>query len=177
MQLPWGGKLPLSPFFGVMGVAPPPNWGRITSVIPRAMGGNMDNKELVAGTTVFFPVFNEGALFSAGDGHAVQGDGEVCITAVETSLSGRFRLSVRKDMHLTGPRAETPTHYITMGFDEDLDDAVKQALARHDPLDRRITRTVVKRRLHPLQSRRRPARDADRQYGQGRTLHAGEEHS
>ena len=128
VQLPWGGKLPLSPFFGVMGVAPPPNWGRITSVIPRAMGGNMDNKELVAGTTVFFPVFNEGALFSCGDGHAVQGDGEVCITAVETSLSGRFRLSVRNDMHLTAPRAETPTHYITMGFDEDLDDAVKQAL-------------------------------------------------
>jgi len=128
VALPWGGKLPLSPFFGVMGVAPPPNWGRITSVIPRAMGGNMDNKELVAGTTVFFPVFNEGALFSAGDGHAVQGDGEVCITAVETSLSGRFRLTARQDMQLTAPRAETPTHYITMGFDEDLDDAVKQAL-------------------------------------------------
>jgi acetamidase/formamidase len=128
VALPWGGKLPLSPFFGVMGVAPPPNWGRITSVIPRAMGGNMDNKELVAGTTVFFPVFNEGALFSAGDGHAVQGDGEVCITAVETSLSGRFRLTARQDLQLTAPRAETPTHYITMGFDEDLDDAVKQAL-------------------------------------------------
>jgi len=128
VQLPWGGKLKLSPFFGVMGVAPPPNWGRITSVIPRAHGGNLDNKELVAGTTVFFPVFNEGALFSVGDGHGVQGDGEVCITAVETALSGRFRLSVRKDMQLTVPRAETPTHYITMGFDEDLDDAVKQAL-------------------------------------------------
>ena len=128
VALPWGGRLPLHPFFGVMGVAPPPNWGRVTSVIPRAMGGNMDNKELVAGTTVFFPVFNEGALFTAGDGHAVQGDGEVCITAVETALSGRFRLSVRKDMRLTAPRAETPTHYITMGFDEDLDDAVKQAL-------------------------------------------------
>lgn len=128
VQLPWGGKLPLSPFFGVMGVAPPPNWGRITSVIPRAMGGNMDNKELVTGATVFFPVFNEGALFSAGDGHAVQGDGEVCITAVETSLSGRFRLTVRKDIRLSAPRAQTPTHFITMGFDEDLDDAVKQAL-------------------------------------------------
>jgi acetamidase/formamidase len=126
--LPWGGKLPLSPFFGVMGVAPPPNWGRITSVIPRAMGGNMDNKELIAGTIVYFPVFNEGALFTAGDGHAVQGDGEVCITAVETALAGRFRLTVRKDLKLTAPRAETPTHYITMGFDEDLDDAVRQAL-------------------------------------------------
>jgi acetamidase/formamidase len=128
VKLPWGGKLAVQPFFGVMGVAPPPNWGRVTSVTPRTFGGNMDNKELVAGTTVFFPVFNEGALFCAGDGHAVQGDGEVCITAVETSLSGRFRLTARNDMHLTTPRAETPTHYITMGFDEDLDDAVKQAL-------------------------------------------------
>jgi acetamidase/formamidase len=128
VQLPWGGKLKLSPFFGVMGVAPPTNWGRVTSIIPRTFGGNMDNKELVAGTTVFFPVFNEGALFSVGDGHGVQGDGEVCITAVETALTGRFRLSVRKDMQLTAPRAETPFHYITMGFDEDLDDAVKQAL-------------------------------------------------
>jgi acetamidase/formamidase len=128
VQLPWGGKLTLKPFFGVMGVAPPPNWGRVTSVIPRAFGGNMDNKELVKGTTVFFPVFNEGALFTAGDGHGVQGDGEVCITAVETALTGRFRLTVRKDMQLTAPRAETPTHYVTMGFDEDLDDAVKQAL-------------------------------------------------
>src|ERR1700682_3157747 len=127
-RLPWGLDLPLQPFFGVMGVAPPPNWGRITSIIPRAMGGNMDNKELVAGTKVYFPVFNEGALFSVGDGHGVQGDGEVCITAVETALAGKFRLTVRKDMKLTAPRAETATHYITMGFDEDLDDAVKQAL-------------------------------------------------
>jgi len=128
VELPWGGKLALSPFFGVMGVAPPLNWGRVISIIPRAFGGNMDNKELVAGTTVFFPVFNDGALFSVGDGHGVQGDGEVCITAVETALSGRFRLTVREDMHLTAPRAETPTHYITMGFDEDLDDAVRHAL-------------------------------------------------
>ncbi|HUC50057.1 MAG TPA: acetamidase/formamidase family protein [Xanthobacteraceae bacterium] len=128
VTLPWGGKLKLSPFFGVMGVAPPSNWGRITSVVPRAMGGNMDNKELVAGSRLYFPVFNEGALFSVGDGHGVQGDGEVCITAVETALTGRFRFSVRKDMQLTAPRAETATHYITMGFDEDLDDAVKQSL-------------------------------------------------
>jgi acetamidase/formamidase len=128
VKLSWGCKLSLSPFFGVMGVAPPPNWGRITSIVPRAMGGNMDNKELVAGTKVFFPVFNEGALFSVGDGHGVQGDGEVCVTAVETALTGRFRLSVREDMQLTAPRAESSTHYITMGFDEDLDDAAKQAL-------------------------------------------------
>ena len=128
VTLPWGGKLALKPFFGVMGVAPPPNWGRVTSIVPRAMGGNMDNKELVAGTKVYFPVFNEGAQFSVGDGHGAQGDGEVCITAVETALTGRFKLSVLKDMELTAPRAETPTHYITMGFDEDLDDAVRQAL-------------------------------------------------
>jgi acetamidase/formamidase len=128
VSLSWGGKLELNPFFGVMGVAPPPNWGRITSIIPRAMGGNMDNKELVAGTKVYFPTFNRGALFSVGDGHGAQGDGEVCITAVETALTGRFRLTVRNDIELTAPRAETPTHYITMGFDEDLDDAVKQSL-------------------------------------------------
>jgi acetamidase/formamidase len=126
--MPWGGTLALSPFFGVMGVAPPSSWGRITSVIPRAHGGNMDNKELGPGTTVYFPVFNEGALFTVGDGHGVQGDGEVCLTAIETALTGKFRLSVRKDMHLSMPRAETPTHYLTMGFDEDLDDALKQAL-------------------------------------------------
>ena len=76
-KLPWGVDLPLAPFFGVMGVAPPPEWGRITSIIPRAHGGNLDNKELGAGVTLYFPVFDDGALFSAGDGHAVQGDGEV----------------------------------------------------------------------------------------------------
>ena len=88
----------------------------------------MDNKELGQGASVYFPVFNEGALFSVGDGHGVQGDGEVCVTAVETALTGRFRLSVRDDMSLSQPRAETAEHYITMGFDEDLDDAVKTAL-------------------------------------------------
>jgi acetamidase/formamidase len=123
-----GTSLTLKPFFGVMGVAPPRNFGRVTSVIPRCFGGNLDNKELVAGTTVYFPVFNDGALFSISDGHGAQGDGEVCITAVETALTGRCRLSVRDDLQLTAPRAETPTHYITMGFDEDLDDAVRQAL-------------------------------------------------
>ena len=128
VSLSWGGTLPLNPFFGIMAVAPPPNWGRVTSVVPRAMGGNMDNKELVAGAKVYFPVFNRGALFTVGDGHGAQGDGEVCITAVETALTGRFRLTVRDDMTLTAPRAETPTHYVTMGFDEDLDDAIKHAL-------------------------------------------------
>tara|TARA_B100001971_G_C17846365_1_gene361178 strand:- start:29 stop:547 length:519 start_codon:yes stop_codon:yes gene_type:complete len=120
--------LPLSPFFGIMGVAPPAAYGRIPSSTPREFGGNMDNKELVAGTTLYLPVWNEGALFSAGDGHAVQGDGEVCLTAIEASLSGTFELIVRKDLSLKFPRAESPTHYITMGMNEDLDDAAKQAL-------------------------------------------------
>ncbi len=127
-KLPWGAEVPLRPFFGVMGVAPPPAWGRISSIQPRAHGGNMDNKELVAGTTLYLPVFNPGALFSAGDGHAVQGDGEVCLTALETCMTGTFELIVRKDLSLAMPRAETPGHYLTMGMNEDLDDAAKQAL-------------------------------------------------
>ena len=79
-----------------MGVAPPPAYGRITSIVPREHGGNLDNKELVAGTTLYLPIWNEGALFSVGDGHAAQGDGEVCLTAIETGLSGTFELTVRK---------------------------------------------------------------------------------
>jgi acetamidase/formamidase len=126
--LPWGKELELKPFFGVLAVAPPAEWGRITTVMPRAHGGNMDNKELHPGTTVYFPVFNDGGLFSVGDGHGVQGDGEVCVTAVETALTGSFRLSVRSDIELARPRAEDAERYITMGFDEDLDDAVRQAL-------------------------------------------------
>ena len=127
-ELPWGVDLPLNPFFGVVGVAPPPAWGRITSIIPRQHGGNMDIKDLLPGTTLYLPVFNDGALFSAGDGHAAQGDGEVCVTAIETCLSGTFELHVRKDIALDSPRAETSTHYITMAFDPDLDDAAKRAL-------------------------------------------------
>jgi acetamidase/formamidase len=127
-KLPWGVELPLRPFFGVMGVAPPPNWGAVTSIVPRAFGGNLDNKELIAGTTLYLPVFNDGALFSCGDGHAVQGDGEVCVTAIETAMQGTFELVLRRDLKLDYPRAETPTHYITMGMDADLDDAAKRAL-------------------------------------------------
>ena len=126
--LPWGLALPLSPFFGVMGVAPPPAWGMISSIQPRAHGGNLDNKELVAGTTLYLPIHVDGALLSVGDGHGCQGDGEVCVTAIETALEGHFRLTVRDDMTLTVPRAETPTHLMTMGFDQDLDDAAASAL-------------------------------------------------
>jgi acetamidase/formamidase len=126
--LSWGLKLPLRPFFGVMGVAPPKAWGRATSIVPQAFAGNLDNKELVAGTTLYLPVFTEGALFSCGDGHGVQGDGEVCVTAIETGLTGTFEFIVRDDLNFTYPRAETPTHYITMGMDPSLDECAKIAL-------------------------------------------------
>lgn len=127
-RLPWGLELPLKPFFGVMGVAPPPAWRRITSIVPRAHGGNLDNKELVAGATLYLPVFVPGGLFSCGDGHGAQGDGEVCVTAIETALTGTFTLILRKDLRFCYPRAETPTHYITMGMDPDLDQCAVRAL-------------------------------------------------
>ncbi|WP_300033999.1 acetamidase/formamidase family protein [uncultured Roseobacter sp.] len=129
-QMPWGSTLTLSPFFGVMAVAPPRSWGRISTIEPRAHGGNLDNRELVAGTTLFLPVFEEGALFSCGDGHGAQGDGEVCVTAIETALTGTFRLTVRRDLDLSYPEAETPTHFITMGMHADLDICVEIALRR-----------------------------------------------
>ncbi len=126
--MPWGTKVPLAPFFGVMGVAPPPAYGAISTVEPREHGGNIDNKELVAGTSLFLPVWAPGALFSAGDGHAVQGDGEVNLTAIETALTGTFRLVLHKNAGLAFPRIMTTTHFIAMGMDADLDDAAKQAL-------------------------------------------------
>jgi len=127
-RLPWGLELKLSPFFGVLGVAPPKAWGRISSIVPRAHGGNLDNKELLPGTTLYLPIFNDGALFSCGDGHGVQGDGEVCVTAIETAMQGTFELVLRDDLRLAYPRAETPTHFITMGMDPDLDQCVVMAL-------------------------------------------------
>ena len=115
-----GIDIPLHPFFGSIGVAPPPGAGRVNSAPPWVQGGNLDNKDLVAGTILYLPVWAKGALLEVGDGHAGQGDGEVDITALETSLTGTFQLTVRKDMHLRWPRAETPTHYITMGLNDDL---------------------------------------------------------
>jgi acetamidase/formamidase len=123
-----GIELPLHPFFGSMGVAPPPSAGRFNSAPPWMHAGNLDNRQLVAGTTLYIPVHVKGALFQVGDGHAGQGDGEVDITAMETALNGVFRFVVRKDMHLKWPRAETPTHYIVMGMNEELVDAAKQAV-------------------------------------------------
>jgi acetamidase/formamidase len=123
-----GIELPLRPFFGSMGVAPPPSAGRISSGPPGVHAGNLDNKELVEGTTLFIPVHVPGALFAVGDGHACQGNGEVDITALETSLHGTLQFVVRKDMKLRWPRAETPTHVIVMGLDKDLTKATKLAV-------------------------------------------------
>src|ERR1700676_2129927 len=123
-----GIEIPLAPFFGSMGVAPPETSGRISSNPPWIHAGNLDDKDLVAGATLYIPVHAPGALFEVGDGHAGQGHGEVDITALETSLIGTFQFVVRKDMHLRWPRAETPTHFITMGLHEDLNEATKAAV-------------------------------------------------
>ena len=141
--LPWGLELPLRPFFGVMGVSPPKAWGAISSIEPRVHGGNLDVKELGPGATLYLPVHNEGAGFSVGDGHATQGDGEVCVTAIETALVGTFEIHVRKDLAFDYPAAETPTHLITLGMDPDLDAAAKAALRRM--VDRVVAETDLSR--------------------------------
>jgi acetamidase/formamidase len=132
-RLPWGTELAMAPFFGVMGVAPPRSHGTLSSKEPRQHGGNLDNKELTAGSTLFLPVWVPGANFQVGDGHGVQGDGEVCVTALEMCLTGSFTFVLHKGTgerspSLRHPRAETPTHYISMGMHEDLDQAMKMAL-------------------------------------------------
>jgi acetamidase/formamidase len=126
--MPSGFKIPLAPFFGQLAVAPAEEFGRQNSKEPREFGGNLDCKELTAGSKIYLPVWNDGALFSTGDGHAAQGDGEVDGTAIETALTGTFEFIVRKDLNWKMPRAESPTHYIAFGLDTDLDDAARQAL-------------------------------------------------
>ncbi len=120
--------IPLAAFFGSMGVAPAPELGRVSSNPPGRHAGNLDNKELIAGSTLYIPVFAKGALFEIGDGHAAQGDGEVDQTAIETSLRGRLQLTVRKGMKLTWPRAETATDYISMATDPNLAVATTEAI-------------------------------------------------
>jgi acetamidase/formamidase len=142
-RMSFGAEIPLRPFFGVMAVAPPHDWGAVSTAPPRQNGGNLDNKELVAGTTLYLPIHVDGALFSAGDGHGAQGDGEVCITAIETGLVGTFELVLREDMRLTWPRAETATHVITMAFDPDLDQCV--VLALRDMIDLISTQRGISR--------------------------------
>ena len=125
---PWGMVLLARPFFGIMATAPRPEDGCLTSVIPGYFGGNMDNRELTTGSALYLPVSVDGALFSAGDGHAAQGDGEVCLTAVETGLSGTIRIDVIKGENLTMPYAETADHLIALAFDENLERAMQAAL-------------------------------------------------
>jgi acetamidase/formamidase len=122
-----GVSVPAKPFWGVIGVAPPRSMGRVPSGPPNVFGGNMDNHDLQPGTSLFLPVHVPGALISIGDGHAVQGDGEVGMSAVETSLRGEIQVVLHKGMQITWPRAETPTHYMTMGLHEDLNQAAKIA--------------------------------------------------
>ncbi len=128
-----GVEVPVKPFWGVMAVAPPPSMGRVLSGPPNVFGGNLDNRDLGAGSTLYLPVFVPGALLSVGDGHAVQGDGEVCLSAVEASLQGEIQVVLHKGRTIRWPRAETATHYITMGLDVDLDEAAK--IATHEMLD------------------------------------------
>jgi acetamidase/formamidase len=120
--------IPLKPFYGSLGIAPDPALGRVSSNPPGRHAGNLDNRELVAGSTLYIPIFARGALFEIGDGHVAQGDGEVDQTAIETSLRGRLQLTVRKDMKLKWPRAETATDYISMATDPDLIVATKTAI-------------------------------------------------
>src|SRR5204862_4487129 len=128
-----GVVVPLKPFWGVMAVAPPQAMGRVPSGPPNVFGGNMDNRDLVGGTTLYLPVHVSGALLSIGDGHAAQGYGEVCLSAVETSLKGEIQVLLHKGRNIRWPRAETATHYITMGLDPDLDEAAK--IATREMLD------------------------------------------
>jgi len=142
----WGPTLPLRPFFGTTGVAPPPRYGRLSSREPREHGGNMDCKELVAGSTLFLPVWVPGANFSAGDGHGRQGDGEVCVNALEMGLTGAFTFVLHKAADVgtrIWPSAESPTHHLTFGFNEDLDLAMKQALREMIALI--VSRTALSR--------------------------------
>src|SRR5262249_24865772 len=115
-----GVEVPVKPFWGVMGVAPPPNMGRVSSGAPNVFGGNFDNRDLGAGSTLYLRVHVPGALLSIGDGHAVQGHGEVCLSAVETSLKGEIQVVLHKGRTIRWPRAETATHYVTMGLNRDL---------------------------------------------------------
>src|SRR5436190_1796281 len=107
----------------------PPELADIHARSDRMVPGHiLTGSVAVAGAKLYLPVFVPGALFSCGDGHGVQGDGEVCVTAIETALQGRFRLTLRKDLRLDYPRAETPDHYMTMAMDPDLDQCVVRAL-------------------------------------------------
>ena len=125
-----GVEVPLAPFMGIVAVAPPPERVRVNTKPPGSFGGNIDFKHLVAGSTLYLPVFNEGALFYTGDGHACQGDGEVDGTAIEISLTPTLQLILHKGAGRTmsWPRAEDVAHYYSMGMDPDLNEALRNAI-------------------------------------------------
>lgn len=124
-----GIEVPLGPFMGVMATCPPDSEGpNRRSTAPGNFGGNLDCKELVAGTTLYLPIFQKGALFYTGDSHAAQGDGEVTGTAIETANTCILQFFLHKGKKLVMPRAETPNHYMTFGLDPDLNLAMKQAI-------------------------------------------------
>src|SRR2546425_8913835 len=127
VQFAPGIEIPAKPFSGVIGVAPPSSMGRVSSGPPNVFGGNLDNPDLGAGSTLYLPVHVPGALLSIGDGHAAQGHGEVCLSAIETSLQGEVQVILHKGKRILWPRGETPTHYMTMGLHTDLDEATKMA--------------------------------------------------
>lgn len=129
-QLPWGPEAALAPFFGILAVAPPVAGGRLSSVPPGAFGGNIDNPFARAGAVISLPVFVPGALFMAGDGHALQGDGEICDTALETALNARFRFTLEKGTAPPAPEILYQNRLITMGFNPDLNRAAEEAAAR-----------------------------------------------
>jgi len=122
-----GIEIPIRPFMGVMAVSPPPEAGRVSSIPPSYYGGNMDLKHLVKGTTLYLPVSATGALFTTGDCHAAEGNGEISGVAIEASLTLIAQFIVHKDKKIARVRAETPTHFISLGMDPDLDKAMKQA--------------------------------------------------
>lgn len=123
-------EVPLAPFMGIVAVAPPPEQKRVSTKPPGAFGGNIDFKHLTAGGTLYLPVFNEGALFYTGDGHACQGDGEVDGTAIEISLAPTLQLIVHKvaGRNMKWPRAEDAANFYSMGMGTTLDEALKQAI-------------------------------------------------
>jgi acetamidase/formamidase len=123
-----GVEVPLGPFMGVMALLPPDSEGpNRRSGPPGLFAGNLDLKELQDGSTLYIPVFHPGGLFYTGDAHAVQGDGEISGTAIETANTAYLQFILHKGKRLSGPRVETATHYIAIGLAPDLDDAMQMA--------------------------------------------------
>jgi acetamidase/formamidase len=119
-------RVPVRPHLGTAGVAPDVP-GRVSSIPPGLHGGNIDNWRIGAGATMYYPVQVDGGLFSIGDPHVSQGDGEISGTAIEASLNVLMQIVLRKDFAFPSPLLETPKHWIVHGFHEDLDQAMKNA--------------------------------------------------